>query len=156
MADLTINLKISGKLNGVPIDIDDTYTLASVLDVAQKETQVSSIQTGVILVNSGSAGLLTAPEMEYASPYVTILANNDSEGGIVAFDLTNAAGPTTTQVILKAGEVFILYKAAAGGCFNSSATATTATYLDLDSIALSAGGEDYPAKANAQMMAIYK
>ncbi len=118
MATFTDKITLTFNIDGRQSSYQYSYDISSVLNVDVIEKQMGA-QTG----------------LDLASQPTLVLAFNRAKIQKMSVYAVNNAGPTTLQSeFLNEGGVYNLHKAAAGGSFNVSDTASTVTFLAVNSV----------------------
>lgn len=127
MADLTINLAITGTVNGRKYSFTDTWTVDDIYDVGFAAPMENRGGEAAIGFSSGASPLSFSQDC----PSI-IFAANKSSSEFATLDLTNTGGTKMFSLVLRPLQFAILPEHTNGaGLITTNATATTIALEDV-------------------------
>lgn len=133
MADLTFTLTIAGTVGSKTYNFQHTHTVTSVVDVVDVDGYGGRSETPFYVANSGSA-LTTLNGRMDKTTFDHCFVVNRSTAGRAWVKFNQETGPQYISFWLLPGMFFLMHKAAAGGNFNTGTTATTSTFIEVDTV----------------------
>ena len=151
MADLTSILTITGTVGDKTFNYTHTYTPATVIDVVDQDDEQMRDAEETALVMSGSTDVASNSRSDKANPDHLYVQHRGKKGRAFV-KLYQETGAKSAALVLKPGQWMEVHKGAAGGSFNSSTTAITTTYLDMDAVLITGKGT----QEDTRLMAHFK
>lgn len=135
MANATLTIAINGNVNGKPIAFTLTQTVDNIDPVVQRQGTTGSAES---IVTHSIPSVTTSSPTADQDHDILMVANQGARSTIFA-ELNDST--QFLRVFLEPGAFYIVQKADAGGCYNTSTTATTSTCISSDYITVGKANE---------------